>query len=184
MTTHPRQPDDAVRTRPAGPAGARRPAPQGPQASQAPPVPWTRRTPDLLARLGIVVPDDARALDAVRRSLLGQPSHPHLQRLGRALSPVGPPHRRVAAVALVAVLATAVALAGSLLAVLGPRSRISTPSALPLATAPVSAPGRVGGLLPDTAVRLDDTLTLDARTLRPAVLLVMPAVTCATCAAA
>ena len=136
--------------------------------------------PDLLAQLGLVIPDDARALDADRRALLGEP-------VGRAkqfAAHATPPYSysaRAAITLLVVLLTVSAALAGSLATMLTPRTETAAPGTVALAPDPAATPGVIGGLLPSTGVRLDG-LGTSARTVRPAVLFVPPDGPCASCA--
>ena len=124
---------------------------------------------ELAAELAFLVPDDARSLDADRdaylRELAGGADRepPPTQLFGRA-SLSGP---------LVTVLLLVAVLAGSLMTVMAPRNQ-TTPLARPLASAPQQPIGHVGGLLPPVTVRVR-ALEVLARTMRPAVLLVVPA---------
>lgn len=143
--------------------------------------------PLLLQRLGIVVPDDARALDADRAALFGELPGSRLHRVVRRVLPGPGLVTPMATIVLMCVLVTGIAVASSLVGLLGPRVDTSRQSAVvPLASAPVATPGTVGGLLPDAGVQVDTTLGMSARELRPAVLFHPPTgespATCDTCA--
>jgi hypothetical protein len=126
---------------------------------------------DELAGLALLVPDDARSLDAdrlayyreLRERARGGPSV--VARVRRSLSSgvAGP---------IVLVLLVVVGLFGSTLGMFGGSIPVTSP-ALPLATAPAAAPGQEGGLLPDIQVTVD-TERADLRDARPAVIALVP----------
>jgi hypothetical protein len=122
----------------------------------------------LAAELAFLVPDDARSLDVDRDAYFrelaaGPPEPPAVQPLARATLS-GP---------MVTALLLVVVIVGSLLTVLAPRNQV-VPLARPLASAPQQPPGQVGGLLPAVSIRVG-VLEVLARTLRPAVILLVPA---------
>lgn len=128
---------------------------------------------DDLPRVDVVIPDDARELDAearaVRRELRRERRQTRLRRIFTARR-----WRRVAVSAPFAIaILVVLGLVMSTLGVLRPRppDRLG---ALPLAEHPPAAPGTVGGLLPDGDVTIDGAHQ-DVRSLRPAVFALIPA---------
>jgi len=119
----------------------------------------------------VVVPDDARTLEADRLAYLrelavaegGRPHHRHGR---RRLGPRGLPAPVLIAGVLVLMLV------GSLMTLLEPRPG-DGPLPRPLATAVSQDPGQVGGLIPDVTVSVG-SLEVLARAIRPAVLLFVP----------
>ena len=123
---------------------------------------------------GLVVPDDASELDldvqALRRE---QRAASRAARVDRLF--VSRPGRRHAISGVAVVLALAVVAGlGALLTLLGP-ARSLGPAPAPLATTATGPPGSVGGLLPETTLDLGSGPTLDARLVRPAVVVLVPA---------
>jgi hypothetical protein len=123
----------------------------------------------LAAELAFLVPDDPRSLDADRdayfRELAGEtlgepPRQAPFSRAGLS----GP---------LITVLLLVAVLAGSLMTVMAPRNE-AIPLPKPLASAPQQPAGHVGGLLPPVTVQVR-ALEVLVRTVRPAVILVVPA---------
>jgi hypothetical protein len=127
-----------------------------------------------------VVPDDASALDADRdaylRELAAESGLPGSDPTESAPAVVRP--HRISGPLVTAVLLV-VALVGSLMTVLAPRNA-PAPAARPLATATLQPAGEVGGLLPDVTFA-EGPLQVPARSIRPAVFLLIPA-DCADCA--
>lgn len=129
--------------------------------------------PEDLEGLTLHAPDDASELDADRDRWLQD-----AQTLPPA-SPLRPPADRRAArrrrlsitAAVVLISMVAVAVSGAVGAwIVGPQA--APPPAAPLASA-APAPGQLGGLLPDATLE-DDGRPLAARSLRPAVLALVP----------
>jgi len=131
---------------------------------------WSGRDGGLPVELEI--PDDARELDpevrAYRRQLRRSRMRVRLRRLlfTRRWNRYGLSGPLVTAILLL------VAIVGSLTILLGPRFPGQPPRA-PLATNPSAAPGEVGGLLPPISLTIAGR-THDVRTLRPAVLALVP----------
>jgi len=123
----------------------------------------------LAAELAFLVPDDARSLDVDRdayfRELAGGGVHEPPPRQPFSRSGLSGP--------LITVLLLVAVLAGSLMTVMAPRNEL-TPLPQPLASAPQQPAGHVGGLLPAVTVQVR-ALEVIVRSLRPAVLLVVPA---------
>jgi hypothetical protein len=115
-------------------------------------------------------PDDiselARDIQAYHRENRAAHRRESLQRLSSRRG-VTPALMAVAAVVIAALIAT-------LLTVVDPRRGPTTPTELPLAQTAI-ADGHVNGLLPDTSLRVPDGAAIAARTLRPAVVAVLPA---------
>lgn len=129
--------------------------------------------PEDLEGLTLHAPDDASELDADRDRWLED-----AQALPPA-SPLRPPADRRAArrrrlsvtAAVVLISMVGVAVSGAVGAwIVGPHA--APPPAAPLASA-APAPGQIGGLLPETTLE-DDGSPLSARSLRPAVLALVP----------
>lgn len=121
----------------------------------------------------VVVPDDARELDrdvqAYHREQRQQRRRTRRTRLVHA-------SQRFGVVApLIVIIVLIVGIATSLLVALGPNTAQQHTPRGHLATSPTASPGHVGGLLPDTTLRIVDTsATRSVRMLRPAVLLIVP----------
>ncbi len=121
---------------------------------------------------GFVVPDDISELDTEIEKLrreLATPRRPRLQRLfeTRRFQRYGLSGPLVVVVLLVVLLFASLVF---LLVPVPPRS----PEPQPLAR-PALAPGSVGALLPDLALPVGDNGSLRLRTLRPAVVVLLPA---------
>jgi hypothetical protein len=139
------------------------------------------------ARLTLIVPDDARALEPDRLAWLAEDhDRPRLPRLDSLALPEitlvasrhPRPRRRLAVVAAItacAVLGLSVLSAG--MALVSPNNRPSTTST-PLAVASAD-PGELDGLLP-AATLTGDTGSVASTDLRPAVVALVPS-TCADC---
>jgi hypothetical protein len=145
----------------------------------APPAPDGRHD-DLdaadLEGLALLVPDDARSLDADRsqylRELRGRARD---ERLRRALHGHLPPRGAIATSLIgpaVLVMLVVLGLVGSTLSVFGNTAKDSSPVS-PLATTAAAAVGQVGGLLPDAMISVDG-LDVPLRDSRPAMLVLVP----------
>ncbi|MQA83795.1 MAG: hypothetical protein GEV03_03935 [Streptosporangiales bacterium] len=125
---------------------------------------------DCLPPVDVVVPNDARELEAdvraYHRELRRRHRRQRWTRLARGLRL----HGITLPLALVALLL--VGLSTALMTLLGPRPT-SRPSPAALANRPPAAPGKVGGLLPDTAVVVGEERER-TRQLRPAVVALIP----------
>lgn len=131
---------------------------------------------DQLEGLALLVPDDARSLDADRLAY-----YQELRARARARGDGWARIRRLAASGvtgpLILVLLVVLGLFGSTLGMFG-SALPATPPPQPLAT-PTETPGQVGGLLPDTAVTVDQAHA-SLREARPALLALVPS-SCPTC---
>jgi hypothetical protein len=134
--------------------------------------------------LAVLIPDDARELDGDRLALLtelrqraaGQPAPDHVPALAaRARDRARAVRRQRLRVGttgwLLLVVLLMVGVAGTLISVFAPRAPLPL-DRLPLASA-ADAPGKVGGLLPEANVSVGPRHG-DVRTIRPAVLIVVP----------
>ncbi len=122
-----------------------------------------------LPRVDVVIPDDARELDAdVAAWRREERSKRRRARLQRLLRPVTR-HGLAIPVLILSLLLTLVS--GVLVTVFGPRPIQQAPP-VPLAS-PTAPLGEAGGSLPDTEVVVNDTARPVER-LRPAVLVIMP----------
>jgi hypothetical protein len=144
--------------------------------------PGARRRNDADGPLsGIVVPDDLAELSAeVEAYRREQRSAARRARLARVFGPARPdgagsrpdPGNRLPSAVLIAILVL-VGTLGALLPILGARTHDATlPGQVPLALTSVPA-GRIGGLLPDVALRGPGG-AVGARALRPGVLALLP----------
>ncbi len=137
---------------------------------------------DQLEGLALLVPDDARSLDADRDAYLRE-----LRQRQRRSGPGAPPGSRRAlllrafgggrpgvglAGPLLLVLLVLVGLVGSTLSVFS-GSTTDTRRLTPLATGVAVPPGAVGGLLPDSSVTVRGS-TYSLRDARPAMLVLVP----------
>jgi len=146
--------------------------------------------PEDLEGLTLQIPDDARELTtdtpAAELPLVEQPTADPTSEASGPTPAVGTWAERRAArrrrltitAGVVAVSMLVVAISGAIGAwIVGPQA--SAPPAVPLASA-LPPPGQVGGLLPD-AVLQDGASTVSARSLRPAVVVLVPS-DCDECA--
>lgn len=119
---------------------------------------------------GLTVPDDAGELEGDRRQWMREQRR---QRVRRRLltGPPGPAHPTLLLLLLIAVLISGLSTVSVLLVPRPSRSQ------LPLAVTSARA-GAVGGLLPDVSLE-GPVRTVAARSIRPTVLLVLPAAGCA-----
>jgi len=141
---------------------------------------------DELEGLALLVPDDARSLDADRaaylrelqqaRSVRVRPDGSRRSLLSRALGGGRPGPGFTGPLLLV--LLVVVGLVGSTLSVFG-ASPTDTQPATPLATGGTQPAGSIGGLLPDATVTVRG-LKAHLRDARPAVLVMVPA-SCPDC---
>lgn len=141
---------------------------------------WSGAPDDDLPPLDVVIPDDARELDADLAAYHRELSLLRVHETAEAPLPAPAPwwRRFGATLSLGVVALLLVAASAAALALLGPRPGLRPP-ARALAQQPTAAPGRVGGLLPDTTV-LADGSERSLRELRPAVLAVVrPGCRCA-----
>ncbi|WP_157963593.1 hypothetical protein [Actinocorallia populi] len=122
-----------------------------------------------LPRVDVVVPDDARELDAdVAAWRREEKEKRRRERLRRLLRPLTRHGLALPVLALTVVLAL---VSGVLITFFGPRPLPQSPAA-PLAS-PTAAVGSVGGSLPDVRVVVNAT-SRPAETLRPALLVILP----------
>ncbi|GAA0962425.1 hypothetical protein [Actinocorallia libanotica] len=122
-----------------------------------------------LPRVDVVVPDDARELDAdVAAWRREERERRRRERVRRLLRPFTRHGLALPVLALTVALALA---SGILITFFGPRPVPQSPAA-PLA-APTAAVGSVGGRLPDVRVVVNAT-SRPAETLRPALLVILP----------
>jgi hypothetical protein len=130
---------------------------------------------DELEGLALLVPDDPRSLEGDRLAYLREERARQSTRWSRLTSSRVPGAGIMGsglAGPVVLVLLVVVGLVGSTLSVFGGTTAQPRP-VLPLASAPASATGQVGGLLPDVKVTVAGS-SLDLRTARPAVLVMVP----------
>ena len=148
--------------------GGTPPQPAGPGWPELPPL-----------EPGLVVPDDASELDldvqALRRE---QRAASRTARVDRLFVSRRDREHRISGFVVVLVLVV-VAGFGALLTLLGP-ARSLGPASAPLATTASGTAGSVGGLLPETSLDLGSGPPLDARLVRPAVIVLVP-VGCTDC---
>jgi hypothetical protein len=122
----------------------------------------------------VVVPDDIRELDAdveayhrEQRALRRRRRWEHLHRHMRPATPA----------LLVAIAVAALGFAGILIGFLGLHRPIAVPApvtAAPIATEPIAAVGKPGGLLPDLRLAAADGRSVDIRAFRPALVALVP----------
>lgn len=115
--------------------------------------------------VGLAVPDDARALEADRRAWLAERRRRRVRSL-RSRHPI-------AFAVTVSLTAAVAAVVASVLGALLPEPNLAETPPMPLSS-PTVAVGRVGGLLPADRLRTAAG-PVDARSLRPAVVAVLPA---------
>lgn len=136
--------------------------------------------------LALVIPDDARELDADRLAYLQELRRRASEPVGgRGAARVRPSGRAFGAghrlpSALVVVVLVVLGLVGSLLSVFAPRFAAPTQPVVALASAPAAEPGMEGGLLPDATVGLNGA-DVALRSVRPALIALVPA-GCTDCA--
>jgi hypothetical protein len=127
-----------------------------------------------LPRIDVVIPDDARELDHDLEIWRREERWRHRRERLATLFQTRRWRRYGMSGPLVVTILLVVALFGSLLALLGPRTLplVSRPIAAPVgqATAP---PGKIGGLLPDVTLTTASG-DVSARDLRPSVLVLVP----------
>ncbi len=117
----------------------------------------------------VIVPDDISSLTGDIRALRRERQRARLRaRLHRALARPGLP-----SLTAIAGMLAVVAIAATLISVVGSATSSKNPAALPLARSSVAV-GDPRGLLPSVTLQAADGTTVDSRALRPSVLALIP----------
>lgn len=127
----------------------------------------------------VVVPDDASSLELDAQALRREARAASRQARAARMLSTRRYQRYGLSGPLVALVLLLVAGFGALLTLLGP-IRAAGPAPRPLASAGTSPVGSVGGLVPDVSLELGTGAPVEARRVRPAVVVLVPA-GCADC---